>query len=88
MGIKILEGNSDNWGPSILKIPVIESTDFGWWLFTDSFEQYAKKHNTTFVMFQFPKGKPEEFKMIDGVNCTNKELYHLLQEIKERNYDC
>lgn len=76
-------------GADVVNVPVLKMVDgtaheLGE-MFTDAFGIYAEANNSSYVLFQFPKGKPEEA-MPDTANCSNEEYYKLLEVLKGEKY--
>ena len=83
-----MKKNTDNWGPSVLKMPVMQwvsknNPDMGVVL-TDTFAQTAKESGFSYVAFQFKKGEAKDLFMADSVNCTTEEFQDLIEAIKEQ----
>lgn len=82
----------NNWADDVVRVPVVKWVNKndreGGFMFTDTFEQMAKKDGISCVTFQFRKGHPEEAVLrSDAINCNWKEYEEVIHAIKNFKFE-
>lgn len=83
--------DTKNWASDVLKMPVMKWVDpsapeLGV-ILTDTFANFAKDNDISYVAFQFKKGKAKEMFWADSVNCPDKDFKELIEKIKQMDVE-